>query len=316
MAHAWKVCRRGTVSRVRIPLSPPPPAPATFRARNVPRHGTFGQGRALTLRSLRSAPRGGPWPPRCPPSSRSSTACRSRPSPPTPRAGWSATMPPPRRSGAGARTRARAGAAPAASRLRRCAARRRGVAGGAHPGRGRGSRGAGRAAGRAAGRRQGGLRAPPCPAARRGRRGPRRRRADARGVGARARRTRRRAAGGDRLLVGRRDRRQVARRPGKLVERRCGADLRLDARGDDRPVDHPDHPARAPARGGRHPGAARPRRTHRAFRYRARRQGRTARRGFAERLADPRRHRPGGRRVEDRPRPQPPASSPRRRSAS
>jgi len=22
-AHAWKVCRRGTVSRVRIPLSPP-----------------------------------------------------------------------------------------------------------------------------------------------------------------------------------------------------------------------------------------------------------------------------------------------------
>src|SRR5690554_5425481 len=23
-AHAWKVCRRGTVSRVRIPLSPPP----------------------------------------------------------------------------------------------------------------------------------------------------------------------------------------------------------------------------------------------------------------------------------------------------
>lgn len=24
-AHAWKVCRRGTVSRVRIPFSPPPP---------------------------------------------------------------------------------------------------------------------------------------------------------------------------------------------------------------------------------------------------------------------------------------------------
>ncbi len=30
-AHAWKVCRRGTVSRVRIPVSPPFPNLAVAR---------------------------------------------------------------------------------------------------------------------------------------------------------------------------------------------------------------------------------------------------------------------------------------------
>ena len=37
-AHAWKVCRRGTVSRVRIPLSPPAPLPCPPGFRSCTTH--------------------------------------------------------------------------------------------------------------------------------------------------------------------------------------------------------------------------------------------------------------------------------------
>ena len=165
MAHAWKVCRRGTVSRVRIPLSPPAPCLPTFRARNVPRRGTFGQGRALSAALLAERPQGRTMAAALPaefafvdslPVAAFATDTEGRVvrhnaaaaalwgRSPAPGARWSGAV--------------------AAARCRRCAARRRGGPGGAHPGRGRGSpRGWACCCRRAAGRRPGGLRRPALP---------------------------------------------------------------------------------------------------------------------------------------------------------
>src|SRR5262245_14674649 len=89
-----------------------------------------------------------------------------------------------------------------------------------------------------------------------------------------------------------------------LPHRECPMAIALRGRRerDDRPVDPADHSARIAWRGEGDPRAAATRRTHRALRDRARRQGWPPRRRIADRLSAARPIGKGGRRIEGRPR--------------
>ena len=117
--------------------------------------------------------------------------------------------------------------------------------------------------------------------------------------------------GGDRRVVGRRDRQQDARRHHPVLERRRRAAVRLHGRGGRRPVRsrcsfRPSGTTRSDD-----PRAAPPRRADRALRDGRASQGRPPDRRFADHLARSRQHGPDRRRLEDRPRHHRPQAAPK-----
>ena len=109
-------------------------------------------------------------------------------------------------------------------------------------------------------------------------------------------------AGGDRRVVRRRHRQQVAGWPDRQLECRGAALVRLYGRRSRRPADFHSLPAGARRRGATQSGSRSQRRTHRTLRNEPHSQGRTPNRRVAEHLAHQGRHRRRHRRLGHHPR--------------